>query len=98
MRLVDQLVVTPLLCLPVAYFFKALAFGYPFREGMRRYIADARRDLLKKYWMVWTPVQCLTFSVVPLQWRIPFIATVSFFWFVAFSSIAARSDRRAQAA
>ena len=67
---VDQLLLTPFLCLPSAYLFKAIAFNYPLQEGLRRYGADARRDLLVKYWLLWTPVQCLTFGVVPVQWRI----------------------------
>ena len=71
---------------------QALAFGYGARLALRRYLADARRDLLAKYWALWTPVQCLTFGVVPPQWRIAFVAAVSFFWLIVLSSIAARSD------
>ncbi|EOD40505.1 hypothetical protein EMIHUDRAFT_422938 [Emiliania huxleyi CCMP1516] len=89
---VDQLILTPFLCLPAAYLFKALAFGYGARLALRRYLADARRDLLAKYWALWTPVQCLTFGVVPPQWRIAFVAAVSFFWLIVLSSITARSD------
>ena len=91
--LFDQLVLTPFLCLPAAYLFKAVAFSYPVREGLRRYVADARRDLLLKYWALWTPVQCLTFGVIAPQWRIPFIALVSFFWLVILSSISSRDDQ-----
>ena len=46
-------------------------FRYPLAEGLHRYSVDARRDLLVKYWLLWGPVQCLTFGVVPPQWRIP---------------------------
>ena len=88
----DQLVLTPFLCLPCAYLVKALVFGYPLREGLRRYLADARRDLLWKYWLIWTPTQCLTFSVVPEYLRITFIAGVSFFWLILLSSISNRQE------
>ena len=71
---------------------QALAFGYGARLALRRYLADARRDLLVKYWALWTPVQCLTFGVVPPQWRVPFIALVSFFWLLVLSSISSRGD------
>lgn len=87
----DQFVLTPFLCLPICYLVKALVFSYPLREGLERYIADAKRDLLIKYWVLWGPVQCLTFSVVPPQWRVPFIALVSFFWLLILSSITARN-------
>jgi len=96
--LFDQMVVTPFVCLPVAYLIKAIAFGEPPAEGLRRYAADARRDLLFKYWAIWTPTQCLTFGVVPQQYRIPFIAFVSFFWLIVLSTISARGDASVVAA
>ena len=90
--LADQFLLTPLICLPVAYVFKAVAFRYGVGEALRRYLADAKRDLLLKYWIIWGPVQCLTFGVVPPQWRIPFIACVSFLWTFVLSSISSRDD------
>lgn len=90
--LFDQLVLTPFLCLPVAYVMKAIAFRYSVAEGLRRYFADAKRDLLLKYWAIWTPVQCVTFGFVPAELRIPFIAVVSFFWLIILSSISSRDD------
>ena len=93
--IVDQLVLTPFLCLPVAYLFKGLVFGKAPADEMRRYIADARQGLLLKYWLIWTPAQCLTFGVVPAQWRIPFIAIVSFFWLILLSTISSRDDAAA---
>lgn len=88
----DQLVHAPLLALPVAYLVKAAVFKYPFSEGLERYLADAQHDLLWKYWALWTPVQCLTFSVVPAHLRIPFIAVVSFFWLILLSNISSRPE------
>lgn len=91
----DQFVLTPFLCLPVCYLVKALVFSYPLREGLERYVEDAKRDLLIKYWILWGPVQCLTFSVVPPQWRVPFISLVSFFWLLILSTITARQENEA---
>eukprot|EP00967_Tisochrysis_lutea_P027864 scaffold32377_cov34-Tisochrysis_lutea.AAC.1 len=90
--LFDQLVLTPFLCLPVAYLIKAIAFAESPAEGLRRYIADVKEDLLIKYWLIWTPAQCFTFGVVPPQYRIAFIALVSFFWLIILSTISARDD------
>lgn len=92
----DQFVLTPFLCLPVCYLVKALVFKYPLREGLARYVADAKRDLLTKYWVLWGPVQCVTFGVLPPQWRVPFIALMSFFWLLILSSITARQENEAR--
>ena len=88
----DQLVLTPFVCLPIAYIVKAAVFGYSIPKGLTRYVDDAKRDLLWKYWAIWTPTQCITFSIVPEHLRIPFIAAVSFFWLILLSSITSRSD------
>ena len=93
----DQFVLTPFLCLPACYLVKAIVFGYSLREGLQRYVADAKRDLLVKYWLLWGPVQCVTFGMVPPQWRVPFIALVSFFWLLILSTITAREDNNAAA-
>uniref|UniRef100_A0A7S4K7P4 Peroxisomal membrane protein MPV17 n=1 Tax=Odontella aurita TaxID=265563 RepID=A0A7S4K7P4_9STRA len=83
---VDSFVVAPLLCLPIAYFTKAVVFNYSPREGLRRYAEDVRlKGLLAKYWALWIPVQTLTFTVVPEHLRIAFVAMVSFFWFIILS-------------
>jgi hypothetical protein len=87
----DLLIQTTLLTLPVAYLTKAAIFRYSFAEGLRRYWEDiTTHGLLVKYFSLWGPVQCLTFSVVPEQFRIGFVATVSFFWLIILSSISAK--------
>lgn len=90
----DQLVLTPFLCLPLAYLFKAAVFRTSLRATIEHYVRDAKRDLLWKYWAIWTPAQCLTFSVVPDHLRIPFIAFVSFFWLILLSTISNRTPVR----
>lgn len=92
--LCDSLFVTPFLCLPVAYVVKSVIFQYSFREAISRYKDDVLKNgLLVKYWSLWGPVQCLTFGVVPQHLRIAFIAFVSFFWLIIFSSIAAKGQK-----
>jgi hypothetical protein len=51
---------------------------------------------LWKYWAIWTPTQCITFSIVPEHLRIPFIAAVSFGWLILLSSITSRGDASPQ--
>jgi hypothetical protein len=90
--LFDLLVQTTLVTLPIAYLTKALIYQYSFGEALRRYVDDIQNHgLLKKYVLLWGPVQCLTFSIVPEHLRVTFIAFVSFFWLITLSTIASRT-------
>lgn len=92
--LFDSFVVTPFVCLPVAYVVKSVIFQYSLKEAFRRYYTDVTKSgLLFKYWSIWGPVQCLTFGVVPQHLRIAFIAVVSFFWLIIFSSLTAKAQK-----
>jgi protein Mpv17 len=76
----------------MAYWSKSIALGETFRHAMRRYVNDVKNHgLLKKYWGLWGPIQCATFGVVPEHWRIPFIASISFFWVIILSCLSSRS-------
>ena len=87
----DLFVQTIFLTLPIAYLSKALIFRYSAKEAFRRYVDDIRNHgLLTKYFALWGPVQCLTFSIVPEHFRVTFIAAVSFFWLIILSSIASK--------
>lgn len=90
---------TPFLCLPLAYLVKAVIFnGLALRHlkaGLSRYVDDVvNHGVLTKYWLLWGPVQTLTFSIVPVHLRIAFIAAVSFFWTIVLSSIVNRTSKR----
>ena len=57
-------------------------------EGITKYSTDVREnDLLYKYWLIWFPAQSISFSVVPDHLRVAFMASISFFWFILFSSV-----------
>lgn len=89
----DMAIQTPLLTLPIAYYSKALLVGNSFKEAMTHYLDDVKnRGLLFKFWGLWTPVQCLTFSIIPEHFRVSFIALVSFFWVIILSSLSAAKD------
>eukprot|EP00985_Skeletonema_marinoi_P034361 scaffold43737_cov204-Skeletonema_marinoi.AAC.16 len=90
----DMLVVSPLICLPVAYVVKSFVFQHSLNEAMLNYKDDVMNNsLLFRYWCIWGPVQCITFGVVPQHLRIVFIAVVSFFWLVIFSTISNDSSK-----
>ncbi|CAM9700286.1 unnamed protein product, partial [Heterosigma akashiwo] len=84
----DCLIQTTVITLPVAYLVKATIYRHSFRKAMTLYVIDVKkRGLLKKYFSLWAPVNCLTFSVVPEHYRVTWIACVSFFWLMILSSI-----------
>jgi protein Mpv17 len=87
----DLLVQTTLATLPIAYLIKSVIYQYTWKESLRRYRDDVlNRGLLTKYYMLWGPVQCITFSIVPEHYRVTFIACVSFFWLIILSTISSR--------
>jgi protein Mpv17 len=87
----DVTIQTCFVTLPIAYLAKASIFQYSAGEAFRRYWDDIRNHgLLKKYISLWAPVNSLTFSVIPVHYRVSFIAFVSFFWLIILSSIASR--------
>lgn len=89
--LFDLLIQTTLVTLPIAYLTKAAIGRYPAQEGLKRYWEDITTNgILSKYFMLWGPVQCLTFSIVPEHLRVSFIAVVSFFWLIILSTVSAR--------
>lgn len=88
----DMLVIQPAISLPIAYVIKAPIFGYSLADSMKRYVRDVReKNLLKTCWMVWAPTQLVSFTVIPTHLRISFMACISFFWIIMFSSISSSS-------
>jgi len=88
--LFDNFITAPIVWLPPAYFVKAVMYNYSLTEGLNRYINDITKNgLLKKYWTVWLPAQSVSFTVVPDHLRVVFMACVSFFWFILFSTVSA---------
>jgi hypothetical protein len=86
--LFNLLVQTTFVTLPVAYVIQSTLKEEGLDAAFAKYINDImNHGLLSKCFALWGPVHCLTFSVV--HWRVTFIAVVSFFWLIIFSSISA---------
>ncbi|KAL3913486.1 MAG: hypothetical protein SGILL_006471, partial [Bacillariaceae sp.] len=84
----DDFVSAPLMWLPPAYLIKAWVYDYSMMEGLGKYWRDIKENsLLTKYWTIWVPAQTISFSVIPDHLRVAFMASVSFFWFILFSSV-----------
>lgn len=85
----DNFISAPLFWLPPAYVVKAAVYDYPMKEGLEKYVHDIKhKGLLTKYLSIWIPAQSISFSVIPEHLRIVFMASVSFFWFILFSTVA----------
>jgi len=80
----DSMVHVPLMCLPSYFGFKSMLTGGTFFEGMRSYV-DHGWETLQAYWKIWIPAQIITFGLVPLAFRIAWIASVSLVWHVILS-------------
>jgi len=94
----ELFVMSPFITLPVAYLFKAVVLNFGVLEAFSRYWHDVSQNgLLFKYWSLWAPINSITFSIVPMHFRITFIACISFFWMIALSYISAKSDAAAAA-
>jgi hypothetical protein len=89
----NLLVQTTFVTLPVAYAIQSTLKEEGLDVAFDKYINDImNQGLLYKCFALWGPVHCLTFSVVPEHWRVTFIAVVSFFWLIIFSSISANQQ------
>ena len=90
----DLLIQTTLVTLPIAYLTKAAIYRHSARQGLGRYWHDVLENgLLTKYFLLWGPVQCITFSIVPEHLRVSFIAVVSFFWLIVLSTVSSRPQQ-----
>lgn len=89
----DMLILSPFVCLPAAYIAKSVIFRYSAAEATKRYVHDVMHNgLLKKYILLWFPVNCLTFSVVPEHFRIAWVAAIGFFWMMILSYVSSKND------
>lgn len=90
--LFDNFITAPLVWLPPAYLIKALMYDYSLGEGLQKYVHDVTKEgLLNKYWTIWLPAQSVSFTMVPDHLRVVFMASISFFWFILFSTVSSKS-------
>lgn len=90
----NLLIQSVFLTLPMAYLIKGWFQNRTPRESMGNYSRDVRnKRLLLKYFSFWGPAQFLTFSIIPQQFRISFIASLSFFWMILLSRLSSSSEK-----
>ncbi|KAJ8600904.1 hypothetical protein CTAYLR_010432 [Chrysophaeum taylorii] len=81
----DAFVHVPFVYLMLYYPFEHFATGQgsPF-QGLLKYKEEAPR-VLTTYWMTWPPAHLISFTVLPTELRISFIAGLSFLWLIYLS-------------
>ena len=75
----DQLIFTP--PLTFAYFFWTHVLSV--RDGLGPALGFANENLwptLRVNWVYWSAVHVMTFALVPLEYRVAFVAVKNFFW------------------
>ena len=81
----DSTVHVPMIYLPLYYPFKMVVLGEgTARDGLTRYRADVY-DVMTTYWSMWPMVHFISFTYMPQELRIGFVASVSFVWLVYLS-------------
>jgi len=89
----DLIVISPLLCIPIAYLVKAVIYGQTMTEGLEKYVDDViHKNVLLAYYSIWFPAGLCSFGLVPDHLRIAFIAFVSFFWLIILSTISSSKE------
>ena len=90
----DSFIHVPCLYLPLYYPFETVATGRgSVLDGLQRYVHDAPR-VLTTYWCTWPPAHFLSFSVLPQELRIAFIASLSFVWLCYLSAVSHHNPPR----
>ena len=76
----DQLCFTPPLTFLYFVWQHALTFPAQGASACFQFAADALMPTLKVNWAYWSAVHVLTFALVPLEYRVAFVAVKNFFW------------------
>lgn len=85
----DNFIATPLVCLPTLYLataaLEARAAGASITRRAAELYRSEWRETLKLSCALWVPIHTLTFSIVPVHWRVHFTAAASFVTLTAMS-------------
>lgn len=94
---VDQLLFTPPLTFGYFVFQHLLSAPSPSLADASTSAAGAVWPVLKVNWVYWSLVHVVTFSMVPLSYRVGFVAVKNFFWGAYLSMVGARTTAAARA-
>ena len=90
--LIDQFIHSPLIYMPVFYCLKGFIYNGSMSKALinsslnEYFCTNIKKDILA-LWMVWIPANMLTFTIIPLHLRVPYLTLVSFVWTVVLSAL-----------
>ena len=93
---INQLLVIPIVYMPIFFGFTGLISGLTIDESIAR-AQSLYFPLLKRNWLFWLPMQFLQFMVIPSDFQIPFISAASLIWTVILSSMGSSTAAAATA-
>lgn len=82
----DIFISGPLIYFPLYFIVKGLFAGQGPLKSLREYTSSKGMSILRRYWMLWLPVEMCMWSFVPAHLRIAFMCTVSLVWQVFLST------------
>eukprot|EP01084_Bolivina_argentea_P279039 476981_1 len=94
----DQFIKHPVVYWPTFYFLQTLLNERKmdktiFKSVVNRYKNNIWSDM-KALWKVWIPASSIAFGIMPLHLRLPFMASVSFFWCCILSFMHGKYDKK----
>lgn len=87
----DQFVHHPLMYFPAFYSLKEVINGGKVEDGLAKYSVNYREDLAA-LWKLWVPSTIINFTFMPMQLRIPWVASTSLIWTCIISYMRGSSD------
>ena len=94
---VDQLIHSPLIYMPMFYCVKAVVYKGEISKGLihstlNKYFFVNMKDDVLSLWKFWIPANILTFTVIPLHLRVPYLTFISLVWTSYLSYLRGEND------
>ena len=89
--ILDQFVHHPLMYFPAFYCLKEVVNGGKVEDGLNKYGKNYKEDLCA-LWKLWVPSTIINFTFMPMQLRIPWVASTSLIWTCIISYMRGSSD------
>jgi hypothetical protein len=83
---VNQGIIIPTVYMPLFFVVTGLVAGLNWNEIKAR-AQSLYFPLLRRNYFFWLPIQFLQFFVIPAEWQIPYVSSMSLLWTVILSSI-----------
>lgn len=83
----------PLVYFPIYFIIKGFFAGKGPVDALTDFFTVKGRNLVLRYWVVWTPVEVAMWTFVPPNLRVPFLSLVSLIWTIVLSTLSFRQPK-----